>query len=174
MQWYVYLITTSAIVVFSWYSVILLGQPVRALLYLRGEVLKQLVALENISAPKPREMAVTSREIREYEEITRRLREAQRIFGDLGSQLLAFSESESTICAAIRLFGLHILAAGHGLNQLAEAYSQPGLERSGLRHRVENALRATTPTSSRRHGRSDHLLDYQNRFLQLGDIGLSM
>jgi hypothetical protein len=174
MQWYVYLITTSAVVVFSWYSLILLGRPVRELLYRRREVLKQLVALENVSAPKPREMAVTSREIREYEETMRKLREAQRILHDLGSQLLAFCESESIICAAIRLFGLDLLAAGHGLNQLAEAYSQPGRERSSLRHRVENALRVPTPTGYRRHGRSNHLLNYQSRFLQLGDIGLTM
>jgi hypothetical protein len=174
MQWYVYLMTISGAVVFSWYSLILFGRPIRILLYLRREVLEQLVALANISTPKPRETAVTSREIREYEEVMRKLREADRIFRDLGSQLLAFGESESVICAATRLFSVDILAAGHGLNQLADAFSQPGLERSGLRRGVENALRAATPTGYRRHSPSNHLLDYQHRFLHLGDIGLTM
>jgi hypothetical protein len=164
----------SAAVVFSWCSLVLFGRPVRVLLYLRREVLKQLVALGTISTPKPREMAVTSRDIREYDEVMRKLREAQRLFHDLGSQLLAFRESEPTVCAAIRLFGVDILAAGHGLNHLAEAYSQPGLERSSLRDGVENALRVTTPASYRRHSHSNHLLDYQNRFLHLGDISLTM
>jgi len=173
MQWYVYLITTSAAVVFSWSSLVLFGRPVRVLFHLRREILQQLLALENISAPRPRETAVSSREIREYGEAMRKLREAQRIFCDLGSQLLAFRESEPTICTAIRLFGLDIVAAGSGLNDLAEAYSRPGSERAGLRHEVVNALRATTPTYYHRHSQSNQLLDYQHRFLHLRDIGFT-
>lgn len=174
MQWYVYLITISAAVVFSWCSLVLFGRPVRVLFYLRREVLDQLLALKDMSAPKPRETAVSSRDIREYDEAIRKLREAQRIFRDLGSQLLAFRESEPTICAAIRLLGLDIVAAGSGLNDLAEAYSRPGTERAGLRHEVENALRATIPTRYRRHSQSNHLLDYQHKFLHLRDIGFTV
>jgi len=72
MQWYVYLITTSAAVVFSWSSLVLFGRPVRVLFHLRREILQQLLALENISAPRPRETAVSSREIREYGEADER------------------------------------------------------------------------------------------------------
>jgi hypothetical protein len=50
--------------------------------------------LGNISLPKPRETAVSSREIREYDQAVRNVRQAQRIFRDLGSRMLAFGENE--------------------------------------------------------------------------------
>jgi hypothetical protein len=163
--------TASAAVVFSWSSFVLFGRPVQLLIGLRREVLAQLLAFGNIAAPKPRETAVSSRQIREYDEATRKLREAERTFRDLGSQLLAFHESEPTVCAAVHLFGLDILRSARGLKDLAEAYSRPGRERAGLRDEVEDALRVRTPTNYRRLSQSSHLLDYQHRFLHLRDIG---
>lgn len=171
MQWYVYLMTASALVVFSWSSLILFGRPVQLLFDLRREVFAQLLLFRNSATPKPREKAVTSRQIREYDEAVRKLRDAERIFHDLGSQLLAFHESEPTFCAMIRLVGLDIVAAGNRLNDLAETYSRPGPERAGLRHEVENALCVTTLTRCRRHSQSNYLLDYQHRFLQLSELG---
>lgn len=172
MQWYVYLMTASAAVVCSWSSLVLFSRPVRLLSDLRREVLAQVLAFGNIATPRPRETAVTSQQIREYDEAVRKLREGKRIFRDLGSQLLAFRESEPTLCAMIRLFGLDIVAAGKRLNDLAETCSQPGPERLRLRHDIENALRVTAPT--RRGRRSNHLLDYQPRFLQLGDLAFTV
>lgn len=172
MQWYVYLMTASATVICSWSSLVLFGRPVRLFCDLRRDVLVQLLAFANIAAPEPREMAVTSRQIRDYDETVRKLRDAERIFRDLGSQLLAFHESEPTLCAVLHVFGLDIVAAGSRLNDLAETYSRPGPERAGLRREVESALRATTPIRCRRS--SNHLLDYQHRFLQLGDVGFTV
>ena len=171
MRWYVYLMTASAAVVLSWSSLVVFARPVRLLFDLRREVLAQLLAFENNAAPRPRETAVTSRQIREYDEAVRRLREAERIFRDLGSQLLAFRESEPALCAMTHLFGLDIVLAGNWLNDLAETYLRSGPESAGLRHDVESALRVTLPTRCRRRWQSDPLLEYQHRFLQLGDAG---
>ena len=173
MQSYVHLIAISAAVVFSWSSVVLFGQPIRALNNLRQEALDQILALGNVSTPIPRETAVSSRQIREYDEAMRKLREAQRIFYDLGSQLLAFSESEPLICTAIRLFGLDIVAAGNGLNNLAEHYLRPATERASLRHEVESALRVITLKRYRQHPQKQRLLEYQHRFLHLRDAGFT-
>jgi hypothetical protein len=104
----------------------------------------------------------------------RKLREAERIFRDLGSQLLAFRESEPTLCAIVRLFGLDVVTAGNRLNDLAETYSRFGPECAVLRHEVKNALHVTTPTCGCRLSRSNHLLNYQHRFLQLGQVGFTI
>ena len=171
MQWYVYLMTASAAVVFSWSSLVLFGRPVRLLFDLRRDVLAHLFLLGSIAVPSPRDTAVTSRQIREYDEAVRKLREAEQVFRDLGSRLLAFRESESMLCAMLRLFGLDLLAAGDRLNDLAATCSQPADKRAGLCHDIEDALRAATP-ARRRHSHSNHLLDYQHRFLRLDDVGL--
>jgi hypothetical protein len=174
MQWYVHLMTASAAVLCCRSLLILFGRPVRVLIDVRRVVLAQLLAYQNIALPKPRESAVTSRQIREYDEDVRKLREAERVFRDLGSQLLSFREIEPTLCAVLRLFGLDIVAAGSRLNDLAQTYSRPGSERADLQHEVENALRAAAPTRSRRQSQSSHLLNYQHRFLQLRDVGFTV
>ena len=164
----------SAAAVFSWSALELLGRPIRALFDLRRKVLEQIVVLGNISLPRPRETAVSSREIREYDQAMRNVREAQGIFCDLGSQLLAFGENEPAIRAAVGLFGLNIVAAGGGLIDLSEAYSRPDADRAGLRNQIEKALRVTgaTAATSRQCPQSNSLLEYQTRFIYLRDIGL--
>ncbi len=173
MQWYVYLIMISATVVLSWSALELLGRPIRALFDLRRKVLEQMLVLENISLPKPREIVVSSREIREYDQAMRSMREAQDIFCNLGAQLLAFGENEPAISAAIGLFGLNIVAAGSALIDLSEAYSRPDADRAGLRNKIEKALRVTgaTPATSRQSPRSNSLLEYQTKFIYLRDSG---
>ncbi len=118
MQWYVDLITISATAVLGWFASELLGRPIQALFELRRRVLEQMLVLEKISLPKPRETAVSSREIHEYNQAVRNVREAQRIVGDLGSQLLAFGENEPATRNALGLLGLNLVAAGSGLIKL--------------------------------------------------------
>jgi len=173
MQSYVYLITISATVVIGWIALELLGRPIRALFDLRGKILKQLVMHGNIPLPKPRESAVSSREIREYDRAVKRVRAVQHIFHDLGSQLLAFAENEPAVSTAIGFFGLNAVAAGRALISLSESYSRPRIDRVSLQHRIERALRAsceaTTPV---RQPRRDTIIKFQTEPMYLRDIGL--
>jgi hypothetical protein len=143
MQWYVYLTTISATVVLGWLAFELLGRPIRAFFDLRRKVLEQMLVLGNIALPKPRETAVSSREIHEYNQAVRNAREAQRIFRDLGSQLLAFGENEPAARDALAAIGLNLVAAGGGLIGLSVAYSRTDTNRAGLRNQIEKALRLT-------------------------------
>src|SRR5215472_2093225 len=55
--------------------------------------------------PQPRETCVTFEQIQRYDTDLKNVRRAQRILRDLGSHLLAFGESETAACIAIKPFG---------------------------------------------------------------------
>jgi hypothetical protein len=143
MQWYISLITVSATAVLGWVAFEWLGRPIRMLYGLRYEVHKQILALGNISRPKPRELAITSREINEYDQAVRNVREAQRIFRELGYQLLAFGENEPAACNALATIGLRPVAAGSRLIELSAAYSRPSMDRIDICGQIERALGLT-------------------------------
>ena len=172
MQSYVYLITISAFVFLCWLAVELLGRPIRILLVLRSKVFEQMLVLGNLSLPKPRETAVSSRDIREYDRAVGNMREAQRTFHDLGSQLLAFSENEPAVCTTIGFFGLNVIAAGRALINLSEVYSRSHADRVGLRQRIENFL-CLGDAALARCPRRDKLTEFQTKSMHLRDIGLS-
>lgn len=142
MHWYVYLVTIAAIVFLSKVAIELLCRPIRTVLRLRREALTRMLAYRNISTPRPRELAVTSREIREYDEAVRRLRNAQRIFADLGARFLALGESEPAIRTLVVFFGLDIVLAGHELMNLSRVCAKATSDHT-LHHEIENALGAT-------------------------------
>jgi len=168
MQWYVFLIAILASVLVTWVTLEVLSRPIRALIDLRRKALQQIVTFGSLSLPKPRETAVCSREIREYDQAITNVREAQRILHDLGSQLLAFSENEPAIRIAVGLFGLNIVAAGGTLIDLSESYSKPGADRARLRSEIREAL-----VTSRLSGRNT-LIEFQAKSMYVGDIGASM
>ena len=175
MQWYVYLTTIAATVVLGLFGYELLGRPMRAFFALRRKILTQMFVFKNIPFPKPREAAVSSREIREYNQAVRHVREAQRIFRNLGFRLLAFSENEPATRNALGLLGFNLAAAGSGLIKLSEAYPRPDTDRGGLRNQIEKALRVTdaAPAASSQRPRRDNLIEYQTKFIYLRDISLS-
>ena len=125
--------------------------------------------------PNPRETAVSSREIREYNQAVRNVREAQRIFRDLGSQLLAFGENEPAARNALAAIGLNLVAAGGGLIRLSVAYSRLDADRAVLRNQIEKALRLTdaAPVASRKRPRRDNEIEFQTKFVYFRDISLS-
>src|ERR1700761_7117093 len=134
MQWYVVLVSASAVAVIGWLGFDMLGQPLRAFIELRRSVLEQMRVLENISLPTPRELAVTSRQIAEYDAAVKTLRASQRALGELGSQLLAFGESEPVACGVIAAFGVNSVAAGGLLIAFSMAAPGPDVDRNSLRH----------------------------------------
>src|SRR5258708_14244432 len=120
MQWYVNLLTIAGFGILGWIVLELFGKPIRAFFDLRDQVRAQLLLLANVAPPKPRETVSTSLEIRQYDMALKAGREAQRILRDLGSRMLAFSESEIAACNGIATFGFDAVAAGLGLIALSK------------------------------------------------------
>ena len=172
MESYVYLTTILATAFLGWVLLELLGRPIRTLFELRRKVLEQMLVRGNIPLPKPRETAVSSREIHEYDQAMRNAREAQRIFSKLGSQLLSFSENEPGACKA---FGLNPLVAGSGLVRLSAAYSRRDTDRGVLCNQIEKALRLTdaAPVARRQFSKRRREIQYQTRSAYGRDMSLS-
>jgi len=99
MQWYVYLIAIPAAAFLGQLTIELLGRPVQTMWCLRQQAREWMFAFRDTPLPGPRELAVSSRQIREHDQTMQNLRHAQRTFAGLGAQLFAFSETEPTICA---------------------------------------------------------------------------
>jgi len=175
MQWYVFLTMIAATAVLGLFGYELLGRPIRAFFALRRKILAKMHALRNIPLPKPRELAVSSLEIREYSRAVADVRTAQRIFRNLGFQLLSFGENEPAIATTLGLLGFNLDAAGSGLIDLSDAYCRPDTDRAGLRDQIKKALRATdaAPAPSRQRSQRHNAIEYQTKFLYLRDVGLS-
>jgi hypothetical protein len=144
MQWYVYLITISAVVFLGRVSVELIGRPIRTILRLRHVALERMLAFRNMQLPGPRELAVSSSEIRKYDQASQNVRQAARTFAALGVQLLAFGESEPTVCILMALCGLDVLLAGHELINLADCYAAAKIDSDEHRRAIKEAHQATT------------------------------
>src|SRR5579864_3329053 len=143
MQWCVYLMTIPAVYFLGQVTLELIGRPIQTILRLRRRALERMLAFRNMQLPGPRELAVSSRQIREYDQAARNVRQAQRTLADLGSQLLAFSESEPTIRVLMALCGLDPVLAGHELINLAEVYAAAKPDSDEFRHAIEKARQAT-------------------------------
>ena len=163
MQWYVYLTTIAATAALGLFGYELMGRPIRAFFALRRKILAQMVVFKKTPVPKPRELASSSLEIREYDQAVAEVRTAQRIFRNLGFRLLAFGENEPAMTNALGLLGLNLVAAGSGLIKLSEAYSRPDTNRAGLRNQIKKALRATdaAPAASRQRPRHHNAIEFQ-------------
>jgi hypothetical protein len=141
MQWYVYLITIAASTFLWKVAVELIARPVQSVLRLRREALARMLSFRNMALPRPRETAITSREIREYDQAVRNVRSAERTFANLGARCLALSESEPTIRTLMALFGFDIVEAGHELINLSLIYATAGCDRD--HHQIVAAFAAT-------------------------------
>jgi hypothetical protein len=143
MQWFIYLITIPAAAFLAQIAVELVSRPVRKMVRLRRKTLERMRSFQNVSLPRPRELAISSREIREYDRAVRNVRAARHAFRDLGAQLLAFSESEPTIRMVMAAFGVDIALAGHELIKLSEIYASAKTDSDNLRREIERTFRAT-------------------------------
>ena len=150
MQWYVSLVTIAAAGILGWIVLELFGKPIRAFFDLRDHVRAQLLLLVNVAPPKPRETVSTSLEIRQYNMALKAGREVQRILRDLGSQMLAFSESEVAACNWIAAFGFDAVAAGRGLIALSNINYRSRTDCAGFSSKIEEALRLTVRGGSAR------------------------
>jgi hypothetical protein len=143
MQWYIYLVTIAATTFLARFAAGLLSGPIKTAFYLRRESLARVASFRNMSLPRPRELAITSQEIRDYDRAIQNLRNAQHIFADLGARFLAFSESEPTISNLMMMFGLDTERAGEELIGLSQVYATTRIDTSEGRYEIEEALRST-------------------------------
>jgi hypothetical protein len=175
MQWYVLLISISASAVLGLLVFELLGRPIRTFFELRRKILVQMRILGNVPLPKPREMAVSSRQIREYDQAVRNMRKARRVFRDLGFRLLALAENEPATRNALGLLGFNVVAAGGKLIKLSEAYPRPDTDRTHLQIQIKRALGVTdavAPASHQRPQRETEI-EFWNKSIYARDIALS-
>jgi hypothetical protein len=172
MQWYVYLIAISTTALLGRIAVEILSRPTRTVLRLRRIALERMLYFGKRSLPRPRELAISSREIHEYDQAVRNVKEAQHTFGTLGTQLLALGESEPAVRILMALFGLNIVLAGQELINLSEVYATAKTDSDELRHAIETPLRATgiaLGASSR--GSRDGLIKIRLEPMYLADAG---
>jgi hypothetical protein len=144
MQWYVYLVAILSVAFLGQIAVELVARPLLTVFSLRRRALERMLAFQDIALPISRELAISSRQIREYNYAVRNVRAAQRIFSDLGAKFLALSEREPTIRTMVALFGLDMVRAGHELINLSAVYAIAKTDSAELRQAVERALQATS------------------------------
>ncbi len=170
MQWYVYLITIFAVLFLGGVTVELIVRPVRTILRLRRVALARMLAFRNIRLPGPRELAVSSLEIRKHDQATREVRQAARTFAALGLQLRAFGENEPAVCTLLALCGLDVLFAGHQLINLATAHAAAKIDSDAHHHAIETAYQATlTALAGSRRLSGDRLIAIRLEPMNLRD-----
>lgn len=86
---------------------------------------------------------MSSLQIREYNQAVRNVTEAQRIFRDLGVQLLAIGESEPAVRMVMGLLGLNLDHAGQKLIGLSEVYAKATTDSEELRRGIATAVLET-------------------------------
>jgi len=174
MQWYVYLITISAALFLGRFTVELIGRPIRTILRLRQVALERMLAFRNMQLPGPRELAVSSLEIRKHDQALRNVRQAGRTFAALGVRLLAFGESEPTVCILLALCGLDVLLAGHELINLADAFAAAKIDSDEHRWAIKRAHQATmTALAGSRRLSGDGLISIRLEPMNLRDAAPS-
>jgi hypothetical protein len=162
MQWYVYLVTLSAVAFWGQIAAELISRPIRTVLRLRRRALEWMLAFCKTSLPKPRELAMSSHHIREYNQAVRNVTEAQRIFRDLGVQLLAIGESEPAVRKMMVFFGLDIDRAGEKLIGLSEIYAKATTDSEELRREIAAAVLDTRSALAVSRNRSrNNLMEIQ-------------
>ena len=144
MQWYVYPLAAFAIVFLCHIAAELVGRPMQSVLRLRRKALHRMLFFERIALPKARELATSSQAIHEYHVAVRNVQEAQRIFHELGTRLLAFGENEPTPRILLNFLGLNVVQAGHALVNLSHAFAMAKIDSDAIRHAIGEALHASS------------------------------
>ena len=142
MQWYIYLISSAA-ALFLWkIAAELVAEPIHTAFALRRKTLAQIASFQYMSLPRPRELAVSLHEIRQYDHAVRTLRGAERVFADLGTRFLALSDDHPGVQNLLLACGLDMVRAGRDLLTLSTVYASIKIDSGEARHRINQALQA--------------------------------
>ncbi len=120
------------------------GGPVRRLFDLSTEVRRQMHYRGNVTVPKREPLLSTDDGIVEFQQKQERLEQAQKVFRDLGAQLIAFGETERLACFVLRMFRIDPERAGRGLIGLSNELPTYSVARAAFRRQMEEALRIRT------------------------------
>jgi hypothetical protein len=155
VQWYVYLISIPAAVVLGQAALAFISRPIRTAFCLRREALERMLLFRGMSLPKRRDLAISSQDIRAYDQAVRILQSAERTFADLGARFLALSESEPAV-RSLTLLGLDMVEAGDALINLSNVYATAKIDSAQLRHEIDRALQAAKAALATSRGSSHH------------------
>src|SRR5690349_14829480 len=170
MQWYIDLIAIAVAAFLARLAAGLICGPIREAFCLRRESLARITAFRNIPLPKPRELAITSQEIRDYDRAVQNLRNIERIFADLGARFLSLSESEPNIRNLMKMVGLDTVLAGNELINLSQVYASARTNSGEVRNEIANSLQSTsTALNASRCGSRDGLIKIRLEPMHLRD-----
>lgn len=124
----------------GWVALEFIGRPIRSFFDLRREIHRQLLFLANVPAVKPVDDYIRAG-MSEHQKALAAIRNVEKTFRDLGTQMLAFGESEWPAGRLIGLVGFDARAAGRALIGLSNNVNGYGAERADFRAGVFKALR---------------------------------
>lgn len=124
----------------GWFALEFVGRPIRSFFDLRREARRQMLFLANVPAVPFEDDHIRKAEP-EYQQAVAAVRNVERTFRDLGTQLMAFGESEWFAASLVKWAGFNPISAGQGLIGLANNANTYGQERADHRTKVAQALR---------------------------------
>jgi hypothetical protein len=130
----------------GWFVAQFVGRPIREFVTLRSEIRRQVIFLGNVGGPPPPILSasdiLTAADLgpAEFEEHVEIVAKAATQLRDLGSQAIAFDQSEWFASRVIRWFGIRPMQAGKGLIGLANSLENDA-EAEEYRTIIEHALR---------------------------------
>jgi hypothetical protein len=95
---------------FGWFALEFVGRPVRSFFDLRLQVRQQMHFLANVWLPEKKPV-MTLEDQQEYDQELERVHEMRRTVRELGSNMLAFGESEWWANRFLNAVGYHAAAA---------------------------------------------------------------
>jgi hypothetical protein len=121
----------------GWIILEFVGRPVRQFFDLRREIRRQIIFLENLDSVGLAPADITPQVFDEY---CKKLSKAATTLRDLGSQAIAFDQTEWLAARVVRLLGLMPMQAGRGLIGLANSLEN-STETEAHRTIVHHSLR---------------------------------
>jgi hypothetical protein len=124
----------------GWFALEFVGRPIRSFFDLRRETRRQMFFLANVPPVKFVDDHIRAAEP-EHQRSIAAIRNVEKTFRDLGTQLIAFGESEWPASRLIKLAGFDAIAAGRALIGFSNNANAYGAEKADFRMRVGEALR---------------------------------
>jgi hypothetical protein len=143
MQWYVYPLSIFAIAFLGYIVLEQIGRPIRSVLRLRRTALERMLLVQKLALPRPRELAITSHAIHEYNLAVRNLRGAQVTFHGLGTRLLALGESEPCVRILMNFLGFNVALSGRALIRLSQVYAAVVIDSAENHRAIAWAIQAS-------------------------------
>jgi hypothetical protein len=124
----------------GWFALEFVGRPIRSFFDLRRETGRQMFFLANVAPVEFVDDHIRAADPAHQRSIAA-VQNVEKTFRDLGTQLLAFGESEWPASRLVKLAGFDATAAGNALIGFSNNANVYGAEKAEFRRRVGQALR---------------------------------